>query len=79
MVKFFETFFTHYFNNPKQVPTVESQKYNLKANLRKFTLEVVILECSFQNHGQGIVEVKHKWHMKFIYVFYNQPNLCHIT
>jgi hypothetical protein len=26
VINFFETFFTHYFNSPKQDPTIESQK-----------------------------------------------------
>jgi hypothetical protein len=33
VVKFFETFCTYYFNGPKQDPTIESKKLNLKLNL----------------------------------------------
>ena len=65
MVNFFETFSTPYFNNPKQDPIVESQEKKIKKKFMQFSLEVVILECYFQNHNQGILGInQHFWTKK---------------
>ena len=58
VVNFFEKDFTPYSNSPKQDPKVESQKkIKIKNQFMQFTLEVVVLECSFLNHSQGILGV----------------------
>jgi hypothetical protein len=57
VVNFFETFSTHYFNSPKQDSTIKFLKKLFKYQLMQFVLKVVILECSFLNHSQGILGV----------------------
>jgi hypothetical protein len=57
VVNFFEKNSTHYFNSPKQDPTVESQK-KIKIFFMQFALEVAILECSFINHNNLGVKCK---------------------
>jgi hypothetical protein len=44
-----------------------------------FVLEVVVLECSFLKHSQGILGIKDTWLLLFcdahIFFMYIQPNL----
>jgi hypothetical protein len=57
VVNFIEKNSTHYLNNLKRDPMVESQK-NRYMQFMQFTLEVAILKCSFVKHSQEILGVK---------------------
>jgi hypothetical protein len=58
MVNFFKVFSTHHFCGVGQHPMVEFQK-DKKIQFMQFALEVMVLECTFLKHSQGILRIEH--------------------